>query len=197
VGLGPGKPGWTPEQPQRLAGLEDADIPPASRAVLQAWWPPFNIHRVLARNPETLGSWIGFGTHILRDNRLDPRLRELCVLRVAWNARSDYEWGQHAGLWLRLGFPEADLPKIAEGADAAGWTALEAAALRGVDEMMTGYGVSDPVYAALAAELGPEALIDYVFLVAEFILVALTLNVFRIQPDPGLRPLPKLEEVAP
>jgi alkylhydroperoxidase family enzyme len=185
-------PGWTTTQPQRLEGLSDADMSSAARDALQAWWPPFNIHRVLAHHPETLNSWIGFGTHILRNNRLDPRLREIAVLRVAWNARSDYEWGQHSGLWLRLGFPEAELERIARGPD-AGWPPLEAAILRSVDEMMRESGVSDAVYAVLAEHLDEQELLDLVFLVGEFIIVALILNVFRVKPDDGLRSRPDVE----
>jgi alkylhydroperoxidase family enzyme len=176
--------------PQRLAGLSDEAMPQAARAALGGWWPPFNIHRVLAHNPATLQSWIGFGTHILRENTLGERLRELVILRIAWNARCAYEWGQHAGLSARLGIPEADIDRVVDGPDAPGWTPLERALLAGVDQLMTVSRVSDEVYAMLADQLSPQQLIDYAFLIGEFVLVAFTLNLFRIEPDPGLRPLP-------
>jgi 4-carboxymuconolactone decarboxylase len=176
---------------QRLPGLADDAMSETARAALGGWWPPFNIHRVLAHNPETLQSWIGFGTHILRENALGERLRELVVLRIAWNACCAYEWGQHAGLSARIGIPEADIARVPEGPDAPGWTPLERALLSGVDELMTTSHVSDPVYAVLADHLSPRQLIDYVFLIGEFVLVAFTLNLFRVEPDPGLRPLPE------
>jgi alkylhydroperoxidase family enzyme len=185
AGAGPGVDG-----PQRLAGLSDEAMPDAARAALGGWWPPFNIHRVLAHNPETLQSWIGFGTHILRANTLGERLRELVILRIAWNARCSYEWGQHAGLSERLGIPEADIARVTEGPEVAGWTPLERALLAGVDQLMSTNRVSDEVYAVLAEQLSPAQLIDYAFLIGEFVLVAYALNLFRIQPDPGLRPLP-------
>lgn len=175
---------------QRLRGLADDEIGPTAREALGAWWPPFNLHRVLAHNPETLGSWIGFGTHILRGNTLGERLRELVILRIAWNARCAYEWGQHAGLSARLGIPEEDIARVTEGPAAPGWTTLESALLAGVDGLMRSTSVSDETYATLAAELSERQLIDFVFLVGEFVLVAMTLNLFRVEPDPGLRPLP-------
>ncbi|MBI1251114.1 MAG: carboxymuconolactone decarboxylase family protein [Alphaproteobacteria bacterium] len=180
-----------PNAPQRLAGLADDDIPPAARTALQSWWPPFNLHRVLAHNPATLSAWMVFGAHILRNNTLDERLRELIVLRIAWNARSAYEWGQHAGLSRRLGIPEADIARVAEGVDAAGWTPFERAALRAVDEMMGGFSVSEDTYRALDGALSKQQWIDLVMLVGEFILVALTLNVFQIARDPGLPDMPE------
>ena len=180
-----------PNEDQRLDGVRDEDFSPAARAALDGWWPPFNLHRVLAHNPATLKAWIGFGSHILKDNTLDARLRELIVLRVGWNARSAYEWGQHAGLSRRLGIPEDDINRVPLGPDADGWTALEAAALGGVDQMMTRQSIDPETYAVLKAELSPAQLIDYVMLVGEFILVSLTLNVFQIALDPGLPSMPK------
>jgi hypothetical protein len=80
--------------------------------------------------------------------------------------------------------------RVAEGPDDPAWSDLEAAALQGVDEMMSKFALSDDTYARLERVLTPDQLIDYVFLIGEFVLVALSLNVFRIQPDPGLQPLP-------
>lgn len=179
-----------PNEPQRLAGLADEAISDEARSAMGSWWPPFNIHRVLAHNPPTLASWIPFGTHILRGNTLDERLRELVVLRVAWNARSAYEWGQHAGLSRRLGIPEADISRVAGSLDTAAWTPFESALLSGVDQMMRVQSVDAETYATLAAHLSEAQLIDYVFLVGEFVLVALALNVFQIARDPGLTEFP-------
>lgn len=179
-----------PNGPQRIAGLADDAMGAEARAALESWWPPFNIHRVLAHNPATLSSWIPFGSHILRGNLMDVRLRELVVLRVGWNARSSYEWGQHAGLSRRLGIPEADILRVTQGPEAEGWTALERALLSGVDQMMEHQAIDDATYAQIAAHYGPAELIDYVMLVAEFILVALVLNVFQVARDPGLPEMP-------
>ena len=179
-----------PNEPQRLAGLEDEAISEEARAAMGSWWPPFNIHRVLAHNPSTLASWIPFGTHILRGNTLGERLRELVVLRVAWNARSAYEWGQHAGLSRRLGIPEVDITRVAGPLDPATWTPLEGALLSGVDQMMRVQSIEAETYSMLASHLNEAQLIDYVFLVGEFILVALALNVFQIARDPGLPEFP-------
>lgn len=185
--------GWGPGRPQRLPGLADDEIVGRARAALEAWWPPYNIHRVLARGPATLESWIGFGTHILRQNLLGERLRELVVLRVAWNSNCAYEWGQHARLSGRIGIPEAVIARVAAGPDDAGWLPVEAAIIRSVDEMMSRWSVSDDTYGQLVEHLSAEQLIDHVFLVGEFILVALVLNVFRIEPDPGLPVMPARE----
>lgn len=179
-----------PNAKQRLEGLADESIPAEVREAMGPWWPPFNLHRVLAHNPATLRAWMVFGNHILRNNLLGERLRELVVLRVAWNARSAYEWGQHAGLSRRLGIPEADIARVMRGPRARGWTQLEAAALSGVDQLMKRQSIDPDTYAALAEHLSPAQLLDYIFLIGEFILVALALNAFQIARDPGLSDMP-------
>jgi alkylhydroperoxidase family enzyme len=87
--------------------------------------------------------------------------------------------------------PQADIDRVAVGPEAPEWTELERAALRGVDQMMAKQAIEAEVYEVLAAHLSPAELVDYVMLVGEFILVSLTLNVFQIERDPGLAPMPK------
>ena len=90
-----------------------------------------------------------------------------------------------------MGIPDLDIERVAIGPDAEGWSPLEAAALRGVDQMMRSQAIDDDIYAILADHLTSAQLVDYVMLVGEFILVSLTLNVFQIALDPGLAPMPK------
>lgn len=80
--------------------------------------------------------------------------------------------------------------RVTQGPQAGGWTELERALLRGVDQMMARQSIDDATYAVIAAHYGPAELIDYVMLVAEFILVALVLNVFQVARDPGLPEMP-------
>lgn len=178
---------------QRLAGLRDGEIGDVAKAALGPWWPPFNLHRVLARNPETLASWIGFGTHILRNNSLDAESRELVILRIAANADCAYEWGQHVRAAERIGMSAEVIERVIAGPAATGWSDLERALLTGVDEFMSGWSLSDATYAQLEQSLSDRQLLDYMFLIGEFIMVALLLNGFRVEPDAGLPRFPARE----
>src|SRR6516165_825252 len=40
-------------------------------------------------------AWLNFSDVFAKDPLLDPRYREILVLRVAWRTRSAYEWAQH------------------------------------------------------------------------------------------------------
>ena len=179
---------------QRLPCLQDDGLAPRAVDALKQWWPPLNLHRVIAHNPPTLEQWIGFGTHILRDNSLEPRLRELAIMAVAWKTQAPYEWGRHAAISLRIGITVAELDRIAAGPDASGWTALEAAIIRGAFELLDHSAIADTTYAVLEAHLSAAQLMDYVFVIGEFVLVAFVANTFRIQIEPGFPELPERKD---
>jgi 4-carboxymuconolactone decarboxylase len=165
---------------ERLRGLSEDALSPVAREALQQWWPPLNFHRVIAHSPETLRSWVDFGTHIVRDNSLGSRLSELIILRIAWHTQCSYEWGRHERLALKAGVTREEIGRIADDPEQGPWTAVEQTALSVLDEIANGWTVSDAAYKSLEALLTPTQLVDYCFLVGEFLLVAVILNMFQV-----------------
>lgn len=178
----------TPEP--RIPPLTDADVPEGARKILLDW--PYNLHRVLARNLPTLTRWMPYAEHILQNNTLPEREREIAILRVAWNTQSAYEWGLHVRLARSLGFTDADIASIALANPAdAHWQPHESAIIQGVDDIMTNWEVSDATWRILAANFDEQQLIDYVFVTCQFILVAVTLKTMRVPLEPDIEPLPR------
>jgi 4-carboxymuconolactone decarboxylase len=173
----------------RIPPLEPSDAPADAREILARW--PYNLHRVLARNVPTLTRWMPFAEHILRENTLPAREREIAILRVAWNARSTYEWGMHARLARSLGFSDQDLENIATNpVNTDHWRPEEGAIIEAVDDIMCNWKIGDHAWSILAAHFSSEQLIDLVFVTCQFMLVAVTLNSFQVPLEPGLEPLP-------
>lgn len=162
----------------RLAPLTDENLPAGSVDIIKRW--PLNLHRVLAHNPQTLASWLQFGEHILRNNSLPEREREIVILRVAWNWQSDYEWGLHVRLARSIGMSETDITAIARGAADSHWSPIEAALVAAADDIHAHHPISDETWGVLAAHFTPGQLIDLVMLVGEFSLVAMILSSFQI-----------------
>jgi len=172
----------------RLTPLGDHELPDAARTVIERW--PYNLHRTLARSPDTLVCWLPYAEHILRENTLPEREREIAILRVAWNARSRYEWGLHGRLARSIGFTDADLGAIVEGPDSDHWNEAEAALVRGADEIMREWKLSDATWQVLATHFEDRQLIDFIFVTCQFLLVAVTLESLRIPLEEGIEPLP-------
>jgi len=180
----------TQETP-RIAPLTEAEAPADARQILKDW--PYNLHRVLARNVPTLTRWMPYAEHILRNNALPEREREIAILRVAWNARSAYEWGLHARLARSLGFSDADLVNVARGgAGNTHWQPREAALLDGVDDIMRNWEVGDAAWSVLSEHFDERQLIDFVFVTCQFILVAVTLKTLRVPLEPDIEAMPAL-----
>jgi 4-carboxymuconolactone decarboxylase len=176
-------------QPEaRLPALGDAELPDALKPVLAAW--PYRLHRTLAHSPASLQAWMPWAEHILRNNRLPPRVREIAILRVAWNAQCAYEWGLHAWVGRQVGMSEPDIAAVVHGAESSQWTATESAIIRGVDELMASHRVSDATWAILARDLAADQLVDWLYVTGQFVTIAWILNGLRLPPEPGVDPLP-------
>jgi alkylhydroperoxidase family enzyme len=179
-----------PKVKPRLPILRDDQIGPDARAIIKDW--PYALHRTLANSPRTLPKWMTFALHILRGNTLPEWDREIAILRVAWNCRSHYEWGMHERLARSIGFSDEHLDAVVIGSKHKIWKKREAALIAAVDEMQTGWTISDETWKILRKAYRPDQLVDLVLVVAEFILVALTLNAFRIPQEADVVGLPIL-----
>ena len=145
-----------------------------------------NVLGTLAQHPALMQAYHTFNGHILYTNTLDARQRELLVLRVAARRGAEYEWRQHVVIARDLGFTDADIECIAEGPHADGWSAIDAAMLRAVDELVADAQITDDTWAVLAGELDRHQLMDLVFTVGAYDLLAMAFKSFGVEIDADL-----------
>jgi 4-carboxymuconolactone decarboxylase len=110
------------------------------------------------------------------DSTLDPRVRELLILRVAWRAHSGYEWDQHRRIGGDAGLSDAQLNAVPAGAQGAGWTDTERALLSAVDELIDDFAVSDDTWSTLASSFEPAQIVEMLFVVNGYLCLAGVLN---------------------
>jgi alkylhydroperoxidase family enzyme len=136
--------------------------------------------------------WVVFANHFLFKISLTPRDRELLILRTGWLAGCDYEWGQHVKIAADdANFGEREFDALAEGATASLWTPTEAALLRAADGLYGEAFVDDAAWETLAAHYDDRQLLDIVFIVGNYLKLAMGINAFGVQLDndePGFRP---------
>ena len=163
--------------PRREAPLTTPRIEPVAG-------PGLGITRTFARHPALAAARKELG-YINQQAKLDPRYRELVILRTGWNTRSEYEWAQHVGSFGRgreMGLPIDD---IARGPEAPGWTPFERALLTAADELYRDSSVSDRTWAALAMQLDTPGIVNALISAAQYRQVAIALNAFGVQLEPG------------
>jgi alkylhydroperoxidase family enzyme len=183
--LPPGE--WPPAMSEALAALRPAHprhpFPPRRRDRPQA----LNALGTLAHHPELARAFHTFNGYILFASTLSPRQRELLVLRVASVRRSEYEWEQHAILAGDAGLGNDEVERIALGPDAPGWSPLDQAMVRAVDELIGDGKVSDTTWTVLAAELDSQELMDLVFTVGAYDVLAMAFRSFDVELDDDLK----------
>jgi AhpD family alkylhydroperoxidase len=141
--------------------------------------PPSNVLGLFARHPELATAFLGYNRYLLGGgSTLSPRTRELAILRVAWRRRCQYEWVQHVLIARKAGVTDEEIDAIRAGKPTP--------ITRAVDELEADSGLSDDTYRALAAELDDRQLMDLVFTVGTYGLLAMVLNTFEVELDPGL-----------
>jgi 4-carboxymuconolactone decarboxylase len=186
--------------PPRLAPLTAAAMPEEGRALLRGHLaaadryltgdpdaPPMpGILGLLGHHPRLAANWLALNGGILDDPVLDPRVRELLILRVGWRTRCRYEWAQHIVIGRRAGLSEDEVTAVAGRLDAHPWGECDRDLLDAVDEMIDHYRIDDATWQRLAADFDERELLEVLFVVGSYLCLALVLNSAGLEPDPAL-----------
>ena len=151
-----------------------------------------SIYRVLLRHPQLARAIDKPLVQLLFRNTLDPRLRELVIMRIGWLTGCCYEWTQHWRVARDLGVGEADLLGVRDWERYAGFGASERAVLAATDETVREGSMRDETWAACTAALGDdtEALLELVAAIAWWRMIASLLENLRVPLEPGVTPWP-------
>lgn len=145
-----------------------------------------NIWRTLAHDPLTMDRYIDWGGHILsRDNGLDPRRRELVILRTGFLCRSGYEWAQHARMGAREGVTAEELEALKTGPDHPIWSDADRALIRMADELHEDQFLSDATWAELTRHFDTRAILIAILAAGQYTMVSMMLNSLGVQLDEG------------
>ncbi len=87
--------------------------------------PVPNVVGTLMRHPTLAGPFLAYNSVLLRTPVLDPRQRELVILRVAARTRCDYEWAQHVRIAKSTAITDAEVEALAGTGRRDAWDALE------------------------------------------------------------------------
>jgi alkylhydroperoxidase family enzyme len=142
------------------------------------------VTRTFARYPKLAAARTG-SNYVNQGSKLEPRYRELLILRTGWDAQSEYEWAQHVGRVGRAREMGLPIERIAAGPDAPGWDPFEATLLRAADELYRDSVVSDATWKAMAARFDTTMMLNALITAANYRMVSMALNAFGVQLDPG------------
>jgi alkylhydroperoxidase family enzyme len=120
-------------------------------------------------------------TKALYQSKLNPRYREIAILRQAHRAHAPYEIHQHRFIAMNNGITEEELSLILTDDKVRSLSPLENLICQAADEMESHATITDDTFRALNEQLDRRELIELLLAISVYCAVARFLNSARIQ----------------
>ena len=163
---------------------DDAQLPSDIVASLAAL-PPLNVFRMMANAPASFPSLLRFAMSILLQSELDPRQREIAVLRVAHVTRSTYEWTQHVTVATAAGLRDDEIAQIAVDGPVHGLDAEGNLLCRVAEEISRDVRLSDDALAAIVERYGTRQATELILCCSYFNMLSRFLESTRVELEPA------------
>ncbi|MCU1459428.1 MAG: carboxymuconolactone decarboxylase [Actinomycetia bacterium] len=152
--------------------MDDASSGDRPRLEKLAGSGPLATHPALARYVQC------FLDTFLVEGRLDPRLRELTILRIAWLCEQPFEWASHVRVAQRVGVLDDDIVAVRSGPDDPRFGAAERALLTAADEVVALGRITESTYeqCRLALDGADDVTMELLHLVAGYRMMAVILS---------------------
>ncbi len=148
--------------------------------------------RMLAHHPDLARHVYGLLTMLSTRNKLDTRLRELMIMRIAWTTGSEYEWFYHyRNATTQAGITDAEILAVRDWTKSDLFAPADRAVLAAVDDTRAHGKVSDAVWAECKQHLKePAVLVEMVVAIANWIMFSQLLQSLRVPLEEGAVPWP-------
>jgi len=136
-----------------------------------------NLDRILLHSPNFTKGWNGMFAAIRNQLSLPGKLRELAIMQIGVLNKSEYEWGQHEGEFLKAGGTREQLDALRAGAAASGgdpklFDESERATLALTREMTRKIEVSDATMKRVRSLLPDAQVVELVGTIAGYNMVS-------------------------
>ena len=150
------------------------------------------IFQVLLNHPKLACGLNDLLATMLWRGSLDPRLRELVIMRIGWLTASDYEWTQHWRVAQGLGVSPDDLLGARDWRAYPAFGPAERAVLAATDDVVRDGMVGDESWVACQREFGadPAVLIELVTAIGAWRMVASILHSLQVPLEDGVASWP-------
>ena len=151
---------------------------------------PLNIFGVLGRHPKLLKRFNLLGGFLLNKGLLPEREREVVILRIGFNAKAQYEFGQHTVIGKQCGLTDAEIRALTQDPSGHRWSDDDLALIALADELHADDCVTDATWAALSKKWSDEQMIELLVVAGFYRLVSGFLNSTGVELDEGIPGFP-------
>lgn len=173
--------GWRQAERVRVMPLAVKEINPIGRIAIKVVntvgkLEASNLFMMLLRNFRLFKAWLGFAARMMPYGEIDRRDTELVILRVGWNCRCRYEWGQHVDIGLRTALTAQDIVEVPHGADSSVFEPRIKTLMKACDEFHSDRMISSSTWAELETHYDTRRLLEVVMLIGHYEMLAGVLN---------------------
>lgn len=140
-----------------------------------------NINKMMAHAENSVRHYMRLGSSLLSQVKLDARLRELSILRVAVLCDSYYEWCQHEKIARQVGVSEEKIAGVRLGPGETCFNALERLVLEYTDEVTKQVKSTDEVFYKLAEHFEHRELVELTLVIGFYNMIARFLENTEVQ----------------
>ena len=168
----------------RVAILEKEEVSDDLRELFQQMEDKgqtvLNLFKVMANSPEVGRAFLRLGNRILLKSRLNPRLRELAILRVGDLAKASYEFAQHVPIARRAGVTAEQIEALPAWNGSPLFNDQERAVLQYTDEVAEKIRATDVTFGNIKVFLSDQEIVELTATVGYYGMVSRILESLQI-----------------
>jgi 4-carboxymuconolactone decarboxylase len=139
-----------------------------------------------AHHPQLAALFSQFNIHLLTTSTLPVKQRQIAIMRTAWVCGATYMWSSHLNTSQLLGLPPDMFGPLQVGADDPYFTPFERLIILATEELVRDRQLSEASWAGLMAEWNNQQMLDFLFTVGCYVMVAGVMRATGVQRNPDL-----------
>jgi alkylhydroperoxidase family enzyme len=151
-----------------LPYLDDNEATPEVRKLLTSHPVVLNVQRMTANAQGLFAHRSRLSNALFTQIKLDPRLREIAILRTAKDCHSVYEWTQHVPAAKHVGVTDEQIAAIENWTTARCFGELERLVLQLTDEVNASVKGSRATVEGLKRHLSPGEIIELLIIIGHW-----------------------------
>lgn len=155
----------------RLPYPDPAQAPDMARELYERLPAKLNVMRMMLQAPTCMPPFVKLGAAVLGMQKLDARLREIVILRVATLSRADYEWTQHVAIGKAVGVTDDEISAIKSG-DPGALDSQARLVVKFTEECVREVRVSDVTFSEAQAAFSSQEIAELIITIGYYMMIA-------------------------
>jgi alkylhydroperoxidase family enzyme len=163
-----------------LPYVDETKAPEKTREILNRGKVKLNVARMIANSDGAFYPFSMLGNALMTRYKLDPKLREIAILRTAKVSKSLYEWTQHVPIARHVGVTDAQIAAMEHPENATCFNEVESLVIKFTDDVARNVKGSPALVAELKKHMGAAEIVELIMSIGFWGMVARVLETTEV-----------------